>query len=173
MEPFIAQIVMFGGNFAPRGWAFCNGQLLSIAQFSALFSLVGTQYGGDGRTTFGLPDLRGRSPMHWGQGPGLSSYSIGQKGGAETVTLTTNELPNHAHTLAYPASTREGQTADPSGHWPAAGEEPTKPYDFDANATLGAATTSSIGANFPHENRSPYQCVSFIIALEGIFPSRS
>src|SRR5688572_18111229 len=108
MDEFIAIIKMFGGNFAPRGWALCNGQILSIAQNTALFSLLGTTFGGNGQTTFALPDLRGRVPIHPGQGPGLSNYSLGQQAGTETVTLTINNMPAHGHPFAVPASSAEG-----------------------------------------------------------------
>src|SRR5688572_15936308 len=112
-EPFLAQIMMFGGNFAPRGWALCNGQILSIAQNTALFSILGTTYGGNGQTTFALPDLRGRVPIHPGQGPGLSSYSLGQSAGTETVTLTINEMPTHLH-MSSAVLRASSQAADDS-----------------------------------------------------------
>lgn len=174
-EPFIGQITMFAGNFAPRNWAFCDGQLLAISQNTALFSILGTIYGGDGRTTFGLPDLRSRVPMHPGQGPGLSLRQLGSKGGAEDVTLGTTNLPAHQHTVSYPASSQEGQSSSPDGLYPAAGEEPAKPYAAGELTTtnLGPATTSSVGGSQPVPTVPPYQCVNFIIALFGIFPSRS
>lgn len=172
-DPFIAQIVMFGGNFAPRNWAFCDGQLLAISQNTALFSLVGTIYGGDGRTTFGLPDLRGRFPMHWGSGPGLTSRSIGEKSGAESHTITTTNLPSHSHTVTPPASSGEGQTVQPSAAYPAAGEEPTKPYAPSTNSSLAAFSTGSTGSGVPVNHMPPFLAVSFIIALIGIFPSRN
>jgi microcystin-dependent protein len=117
-EPFIGEIKMFGGNFAPRGFAFCDGQLLSISQNTALFAILGTTYGGDGRTTFGLPDLRGRVPVHAGTGPGLSSYRIGQKGGTETTTITVANLPAHSHPYAAPAVSEDGNTSVPTGAVP-------------------------------------------------------
>jgi len=174
-EPFIGQITMFAGNFAPRNWAFCDGQLLPISQNSALFSILGTTYGGDGRTTFALPDLRSRVPMHPGQGPGLSSRALGSEGGVESVTLSTNNLPAHTHSVSYPASAQEGQSASPDGLYPAAGEEPAKPYAGGELTTtnLGPATTTSAGGNIPVSTISPFGCVNFIIALFGIFPSRS
>lgn len=174
-EPFIGQITMFGGNFAPRDWAFCDGQLLAISQNSALFSLLGTNFGGDGRTTFGLPDLRGRFPMHAGSGPGLTPRPLGSKGGAESVQLNVNHLPAHNHGVSVPASSQEGQSASPDGLYPAAGEEPTKPYAPSAqtDTSLGALSQNDVGLNQPHDNMPPYQCVSFIIALVGIYPSRS
>lgn len=172
-EPFIGQISMFAGNFAPRSWAFCDGQLLPISQNQALFSLLGTIYGGDGRTTFALPDLRGRMPMHPGFGPGLSSRSVGEKGGRETVALTPNELPAHDHQVSIPASTQEGESATPTGRFPATGEEPAKPYASTSDTALGPAVTSSTGGAQPHDNMPPFQCIYFIIALVGIFPSRN
>lgn len=172
-EPFIAEIKMFAGNFPPRGWAFCDGQLLSISQNSALFSLVGTIYGGNGTTTFALPDLRGRVPMHWGQGPGRTPRQIGETGGTETVTLTGSQIPAHTHQVAPAAATGEGQTAQPGGNVPAAGEEPTKPYAPTSDTALAPSTSTSFGGNQPHENLPPFQCVSFVIALVGIYPSRN
>src|SRR3954465_13916452 len=119
--PFIGQISLFGGNFAPRGWAFCKGQLLAISQNTALFSILGTTYGGNGQTTFALPDLRGRVPIHFGQGPGLSSYALGETGGAETTTLTVNELPAHTHAVSPRASNNAQTTNRPGGTIPARG----------------------------------------------------
>lgn len=171
-EPFIAEIMMFAGNFAPRGWAFCSGQLLPIAQNQALFALIGTIYGGNGTTTFALPDLRGRMPMHPGQGPGLSSHSLGEVAGSENVTLTTSQIPSHAHSVAPGAASGEGQTAQPTGNVPAAGEEPTKPYAPTGNTSLAPTTTSAVGGSQPHQNMPPYLCVNFVIALVGIFPPR-
>jgi microcystin-dependent protein len=165
-EPFLGSIILFAGNFAPRGWAFCNGQLLSIAQNTALFSLLGTTYGGDGQTTFALPDLRGRAPIHAGQGPGLQSYVLGQFGGEETVTLTSAELPPHAH--VQPATNDQQTTNRPNGALPARG-------GVYANESDGSALhpTSSAGGGQPHDNRSPYLALNYIIALEGIYPSRN
>lgn len=169
-QPFIGEIRMFGGNFAPRGWMFCNGQLLSIAQNTALFSLLGTTYGGNGQTTFALPDLRGRVPVHFGQGPGLTNRSLGETAGVETVTLTTSTLPSHSHTPN--ASAAAGTQASPTGgFWAAAGQ-----LRYSAGAPsvafhAGAAALS--GGGQPHENMVPYTAVSFIMAVEGIFPSRN
>mgnify|MGYP001818084216 CR=1 FL=1 len=172
-EPFIGEIRMFGGNFAPRGWALCDGQLLQIAQNDALFSLLGTIYGGDGRTTFGLPDLRGRVPIHMGQGPGLSSRQIGSKAGAETVTLTSAHLPAHTHAMG--ASGQAGTSASPTAAVPAA-VGLTAQYSTagvsPANE-MNAAAVSSAGGGQSHVNIQPFQCVTFIIALTGIFPSRN
>jgi microcystin-dependent protein len=166
-NPFLAAIFMFGGNFAPRGYALCNGQLMSIAQNTALFSLIGTTYGGDGVQTFGLPDLRGRAPLHMGQGPGLSLYDLGQSGGTESVVLTTGELPSHNHQINVGSAET---TNAPSGALPAqngsyATGSPTG--QMAANAVAGA------GSNQAHPNLQPYLTVNFIIALQGIFPSRN
>jgi len=171
--PFIGEIRMFAGNFAPRNWAFCNGQLLSIAQNTALFSILGTTYGGDGRTTFGLPNLQGRVPMHWGQGAGLSNYSLGQTGGAEATTLLEGNLPPHAHSVKGIAS--GGDQASPAGNVPAIESTGTS-MNFASgapNATMNPSMIGSTGSGNPIPIVQPYQTVSFIIALFGIFPSRN
>jgi len=170
-EPFVGEIRMFAGNFAPLGWAYCDGQLLAVANNDALFSLLGTIYGGDGRTTFGLPDLRGRIPIHAGSGPGLSPRALGAKGGAEKVTITTNELPSHTHDASATAST--AGSGDPTGRVPA-NTSPTNVYSTSlATAqTLSSAAVSSTGGSQSHTNIMPYLCVHFIIALFGIYPSR-
>jgi microcystin-dependent protein len=169
-EPFVGEIAMFGGNFAPRGWALCDGQLLPISSNEALFSLLGTTYGGDGRTTFSLPDLRGRAPIHAGRGPGLSDYRLGSKGGQETVTLTTAQMPAHSHSLQ--AHTGYGDTANPNG---AVSAKTTSPAYKSAapNATMNAAAVGQTGGGQAHENRQPYIAIHYIIALQGVFPSRS
>jgi microcystin-dependent protein len=171
-EPFIATIIMFGGNFAPRGWAFCNGQILSIAQNTALFSILGTTYGGNGQTTFALPDLRSRVPMHWGQGPGLSNYSLGQASGTESTTLTINNLPAHTHPFQILAN-----ESDPNAKVPLNNYFASNPNNFFQTAQdgtkMGPQVTGSAGSNQPVGIIQPYLCVSFIIALEGIFPSRN
>ncbi len=168
-EPFVGEIRMFAGNYAPRGWAFCDGQLLAVSQNDALFSLLGTVYGGDGRTTFGLPDLRGRVPIHPGTGPGLSPVRQGQKGGQEDVTLTVNQLPSHNH--SYGASSGAAQNTAPSG---TALASPTA--DIYANATSLAAMAGDmiprVGGGQSHTNLQPFLCINFIIALFGIYPSR-
>ncbi len=175
-EPFIAEIKMFAGNFAPRGYATCDGQLLPINQNSALFSLVGTMYGGDGRTTFGLPGLRGRFPMHAGSGPGLTSRQLGQKSGQETVTLTTGQMPAHNHATQIMANANEGNSADPTGKYLAAGEEPNSPYKAEAGTAAmasGSIAMNNTGSSQSHNNLPPFQVINFIIALVGIFPSRN
>lgn len=171
--PFLAEIRMFGFNYAPRGWAFCNGQLFPISQNTALFALLGTTYGGDGRTTFGLPNLQGRVPMHPGQGPGLSSHSLGEVGGTQTVSLTQNELPSHTHSMngiiAPPPAT--GTTPDPTqGLGRASGGSA---YGPAANLTVMNAQALNVqGGNQPHNNLMPYLVMNFCIALQGIFPPR-
>lgn len=170
MEPFIGMIVQFGGNFAPRGWAFCDGQLLAISSNSALFSILGTTFGGDGRTTFGLPDLRGRVPMHPGNGPGLSPRRLGEKGGVETVTLTVNNLPSHSHALRGVED--EGTSGKlPGNSLASAG---TALYSSSAPSTdLHAGSVGNTGGSLPSTNVQPFQCVNFIIALQGLYPSRN
>jgi microcystin-dependent protein len=173
-EPFVGEIRMFAGNFAPRGWAFCDGQLLAVSQNDALFSLLGTIYGGDGRTTFGLPDMRGRLPIHAGHGPGLSERRLGAKGGAENVTLTVNQLPNHGHTME--AVSQIGTEATPQNNVLARATANNPYFSPAATApTVNMATTSigATGGSRSHTNLMPYLCVHFIIALVGIYPSRN
>lgn len=173
-EPFIGEIKMFGGNFAPRGFAFCDGQLLSISQNTALFAILGTTYGGDGRTTFGLPDLRGRVPVHAGTGPGLSSYRIGQKGGTETTTITVANLPAHSHPYAAPAVSEDGNTSVPTGAVPGGTKVLDKEYSTEApNTTMKSGAVGNTGGNQAIDNVQPYGTINYIIALVGIFPSRS
>ncbi len=172
MDPFIGEIVMFGGNFAPRGWALCEGQLLPISQNSALFSILGTTYGGDGRTTFALPDLRGRAPIQQGNGPGLPDYRLGQKGGRENVTLTVNELPSHNHGVQIHVSEEDANTDDPSGAYPAI--TPANAYETTkSSTTLGAPTVTNTGNSRSFSIMQPYIAINYIIALQGVFPSRS
>jgi microcystin-dependent protein len=167
-DAFLGEIRMFAGNFAPRGWALCDGQLLSIAQNTALFSLLGTTYGGNGQTTFALPDLRGRAPLHAGQGPGLSNRNLGQEGGTESTTLTVNQLPAHAH----PANASSGEA---SGNTPAdrvlAGAEAYA--DGPDGTTMNPAMVGATGGSQPLSVESPFLVINFIIALQGIFPPRT
>ncbi|MCB1032392.1 MAG: phage tail protein [Acidobacteria bacterium] len=169
-EPFVGEIRMFAGNFAPRGWAFCDGQLLAVSQNDALFSLLGTIYGGDGRTTFGLPDLRGRIPIHAGHGPGLSERRLGAKGGEEKVTLTVNQLPSHTHPMK--ASSDTALDIPPAGK--VLGESTVASmYINDIPSTnLSSQAISSVGGSRSHTNLMPFLCIHFIIALVGIYPSR-
>ncbi len=171
MDPFLAQIVMFGGNFAPRGWAFCDGQLLSINANQALFSLLGTTYGGDGRTTFALPDLRGRVPMHPGNGPGLSSRRLGEKGGREYETLTVNQMPNHNHQIH--AANKAGDDTNPTTAKAFATAGNDLYLDAPQATVMQGDIVTNNGGNQPHNNVQPFECVNFIIALQGVFPSRS
>jgi len=172
-EAFLGEIRMFGGNFAPRGWAFCAGQLLPIAQNSALFALLGTTYGGNGQTTFALPDLRGRVPVSFGQGPGLSNYAQGQQGGTEYVTLTSGQIAAHTHPFTPPSSSssQNSTATDPVGACP--GVSGTPLYSASTDGTMLAGNTGAAGGSQPHANVQPFLCVNFIIALEGIFPSRN
>lgn len=169
-EPFVGEIRMFAGNFAPRGWAFCDGQLLAVSQNDALFSLLGTIYGGDGRTTFGLPDLRGRIPIHAGHGPGLSERRLGSKGGAEKVTLTVNQLPSHTH----PLQASRDPTSNPNPQGNTVGEAlAVDPYIEDiTSANMASSSITSVGGSRSHTNLQPFLCIHFIIALVGIYPSR-
>ncbi|WP_156254147.1 phage tail protein [Pseudactinotalea terrae] len=168
MEVYLGTIQLFGFSFAPRGWAICNGQLLSIAQNSALFSLLGTYYGGDGQTTFGLPDLRGRAPLGQGQGPGLSPYSIGQVGGQEQVTLLSSQMPPHGHGVAAATA---ATSKSPSGNLPAVATGGAA-YGTSASQSMSPAMVQPNGGGQPHENRPPYLVANWCIALQGIFPSR-
>jgi microcystin-dependent protein len=170
-EPFIGEIRIFGFNFAPRGWALCSGQIMSIAQNTALFSLLGTMYGGNGQTTFALPDLRGRMPNHFGQGPGLSNYSQGQVSGVESVTLLQGNIPAHTHLIA--CSTDDATTADPSNAFPSAFTSKIYAASPTAGKIMNPAMASQVGGNQPHDNMPPYLTLNFCIALEGIFPSRN
>lgn len=171
-ETILGEIRMFAGNFAPTGWAFCQGQLLPIAQNTALFSLLGTTYGGDGRTTFALPDLRGRVPVGFGQGPSLSNRVIGEKFGTETVTLTTAQMPAHSHTVN--AVTTEGNQNLPTNSLPANTKALDKEYsDANANTTMKATMVNPTGGNQPFGVTQPSLGVNFIIALQGIYPSRN
>lgn len=168
-EPFVGEIRMFAGNFAPRGWAFCDGQLLAVSQNDALFSLLGTIYGGDGRTTFGLPDLRGRVPIHAGQGPGLSSRRLGAKAGAENVTLTVNQLPSHSHAFRGSSNLATGTSPQNS----VLGRSSGSLYARDPFvANMSSQSITHVGGSRSHTNLQPFLCINFIIALVGIYPSR-
>jgi len=171
MDPFIGQLMLFAGNFAPRGWALCDGQLLSIAQNTALFSILGTTYGGDGRVTFGLPDLRGRVPVHAGQGPGLSFYTLGQQSGTETVSLSILEIPVHSHTFAPGCSSDPPNSQSPANNVLANSD--LQAFSSDVNASMRSASSSTAGGSQAHSNLQPYTCLNYCIALEGIFPSRN
>ncbi len=163
-DPYVGEIRMFGGNFAPYGWALCQGQLLPISEYETLFNLIGTTYGGDGQSTFGLPDLRGRLPIHLGSG-----FALAANGGVESVTLNTNQIPAHSHTVS---ATTNGNTASlPGGNFLAAGPDI---YDQNKPGTnTMAAAISSVGGSQSHSNFQPYLCVNFILSLFGIYPSQN
>ena len=179
-QSFLAEIKMFGGNFAPKGFAFCNGQLLALSQNTALFSLLGTNYGGDGRTNFGLPNLQGLAPIQQGQGPGFSPYTLGQTGGTSTVTVTSSQIPSHNHspnclsTLPNPSP-----QLSPSGNvWAVAGTRRAattlyKASPFGTAVPMNPAALANSGGSQPHNNMQPYLALTFIIALQGIYPARS
>ena len=170
-DPFVAEIRIFPFNFAPKGWAWCDGQLLPLSQNTALFSLLGTTYGGDGKSNFALPDLQGRAPMHPGQGPGLSPHDLGETGGSETVTLLESEIPSHSHQMSV--SSQLGLENNPSGQLFAMGDgvnmyAPTNPLVAMSNQALPPA-----GGDQPHNNLQPYLTFYFNIALQGVFPPRT
>jgi microcystin-dependent protein len=180
-QPFVGQIIMFGGNFAPANWAKCAGQLLSVSQYEALYTLIGTTYGGDGVTTFGVPDLQGRVPIHQGTGSGLSTYVIGQKAGTENVTLTSSQLPTHTHTLGVITGTA-GTLAKATAASYLADEGSTasggNAFTYIAGGTgtqqaLVGASIGNTGNSVPHDNIQPVLAVSVCIALYGIFPSQN
>lgn len=171
-DPFVAEIRIFPFNFAPRGWAFCDGQILPLSQNTALFALLGTTYGGDGKSNFALPDLQGNAPMFWGQGPGLSLRDLGETGGSETVSLLESEIPSHSH--AWMASNQPAEDRAPAGEI----------LGRSVGASLYQTTTTGLqalspnavapaGADAPHNNMMPYLTLSFCIALQGVFPPRT
>lgn len=176
MEFYLAFIFHFAGNFAPRGSLFCHGQLVSIAENSAVFALLGTTYGGDGMTTFAVPDLRGRVPMHFGTGPGLTPRDLGEIGGTESVTLLSNELPSHSHvaTMQLPAATATaaGVVAG-SGLLPGQTEEELYATTSNATSSTGMLTVAPVGGNLPVSVMQPFLALSYCIQMEGIFPSRN
>lgn len=179
MEGYIGEIRMFGGNFAPGAWNFCDGSLQSIAVYTALFSLIGTTYGGDGRTTFALPDFRGRIPVGTGQGAGLSAYDLGEMAGSTTMTMTTAQMPAHNHpaTMNYsiPASSEAGPLASPSGNIVASknGAFNASPPDSFLAPFQSTITLAPVGGGMPFSIMKPYLAVNYIICMEGIFPSRN
>ncbi|HEU5149662.1 MAG TPA: tail fiber protein [Iamia sp.] len=173
MEGYIAQIIMFAGNFAPRGWAFCQGQILSIAQNTALFSLLGTVYGGNGQTTFALPDLRGRVPVGTGQGPGLPSMNLGQMGGSPTHTLIITEMPAHNHTAQVTASNADSTVKNPAGNIMGGTASPIYAPTSAGNVQMAPPTIGIAGGSQPHNIMQPYLGMNYIICMEGIYPSRN
>jgi len=175
MTPFLGQLICVGFNFAPQGWALCDGQILSISQNTALFSLLGTTFGGNGTTTFALPDLRGRAPLHMGQGPGLGNYILGENGGTEEATLTVGNLPQHTH--AINATSNPGSSSHPNGQYLASSgaaaiyNSGTGGNGVDSKLHAGAVSVAGNGV--PFDKHAPYLTMNWIIALEGIYPSRS
>ena len=171
-QPFVGEIRIFAGNFAPAGWAFCSGQLLPISENDTLFALIGTTYGGDGQNTFALPDLRGRLPLHNGTGPGLSSYTIGQSGGVENVTITAPQLPAHTHPALCSNGSGSNTSNPQAGTWSTAD---TASYSSgNRSGFMGTPiTTTPAGGSQPHNNVGPFLCLDFIISLFGIFPSQT
>lgn len=168
-SPYVGEIRMFAGNFAPAGWMFCDGSLLPISDYDTLFNLIGTTYGGDGQSTFALPDLRGRVPVHMGTGAGLSTRVIGEMGGVEMVTLTTQQIPIHSH-VPRAVSGNGNQTTPQNGVWAGAA---TSRYSSNApNLPMKTSLVGSSGSSQPHDNLMPYVAISFIISLFGIFPSQ-
>jgi microcystin-dependent protein len=171
-DPFVAEIRIFPFNFAPKGWAFCDGQLLPLSQNTALFSLLGTTYGGNGQSTFALPNLQGSAPMHPGQGPGLSLHDLGETGGSDTVTLLVSEIPSHPHT-AQAHSGLSTQTTPVNNAW--SGSNVSKQYVVppDPNTFMNPAALKLTGSDLPHNNLQPYLVLNFCIALQGVFPPRT
>ena len=172
-SPFVAEIRIFAGNFPPTGWATCDGQLLPISQNTALFSLLGTTYGGDGKSTFALPNLQGSAPMHAGQGNGLSQRFLGEQSGEQAVTLLISEMPAHTHGAQATAGSNLDSPA--SNAWATIGTTRTPPplYNSAQNAQMSPNALAVTGGSLPHNNMSPYLCLTFIIALQGVFPSRN
>ena len=165
-QPYVGEIRMFAGNFAPAGWMFCEGQLLPISEYETLFNLIGTTYGGDGQSTFALPDLRGRIPIHFGNG-----FTLAETGGVETVTLTVSQIPAHSHPML--ASNDDANAVSPQNNLTAAGLNAFTYYSSPPAQALSPSATSSVGGSQPHNNFQPYLCVDFIISLFGIFPSQT
>jgi len=175
MDPFVAEIRIFPFNFAPKGWAFCDGQLLPLSQNTALFSLLGTTYGGDGKSTFALPDLQGSAAMHPGQGPGLSLHDLGEQSGSESVTLLVSEIPAHAHGVGF-ALSADGNSISPAGSvWAQSAAGRGAAALYQNGAPTGPVQLQSLnvaGGGLPHNNMQPYLTLNFCIALQGVFPAR-
>lgn len=171
-SPYIGEIRMFGGNFAPAGWAFCNGATMAISQNDVLFQLIGTTYGGDGQETFNVPDLQGRVPIHMGQGPGLSqNYQIGERAGVETVTLTTQQIPIHSH--PFVVSSDVATATSPANRMMAASTQVKAWSPFPPTLAMSNQALTPSGGSQPHDNMMPYLVISFIISLFGVFPSQT
>ena len=173
-QPFVGEIRMFGGNFNPAGWQLCNGQLLPISNYDTLFVLIGTTYGGDGQETFALPNLQGRVPVHNGTGSGLSTYTLGQSGGTESVTLTTQQIPSHDHLVAVTTTNQTLSPANAIPAQPASTQAGTVIYNASTPATnLNANSVGIGGGSQPHENMQPILCINFIISMFGVFPTQN
>jgi microcystin-dependent protein len=170
-DPFVAEIRIFGFNFAPKGWAFCDGQLLPLSQNTALFSLLGTTYGGDGKSNFALPDMQGNAPMHPGQGPGLSLHDLGETGGSETVTLLESEMPAHSH--AFQFSNNDSGVQTPPGQLLAGGVGVGQYAAPGPLVQMNPSVIAPAGGDLPHNNMQPYLTLNFCIALQGVFPPRT
>jgi len=171
MDPYVGEIRLFAGSYAPVGWAFCDGSLLAIQTYAALFSVIGTTYGGNGTTNFALPDLRGRAPIHQGEGPGLTARVLAQSGGTDSVTLTLSEIPNHTHPLNSEVNNPTGN--NPQGQiWSSTGRRGPLAYSQKVDSPLSPMAIASAGGSQPHNNRQPYLGVNYIMALEGVYPSR-
>lgn len=170
-DPFVAEIRIFSFNFAPKGWAFCDGQLLPLSQNTALFSLLGTTYGGDGKSNFALPDLQGNAAMHPGQGPGLSLHDLGEMGGTQYVTLLESEIPAHAHTLS--TSQRPDDSLNPGGLSPGTGNNMYAPAAGAPLVAMSPYALAPAGGDQPHNNMQPYLTLNFCIAMQGVFPPRT
>ncbi|MBL7783842.1 MAG: phage tail protein [Saprospiraceae bacterium] len=168
-QPYVGEIRMFAGNFAPAGWAFCNGDLMSISENETLFQLIGTTYGGDGESTFALPNLQSRVPIHMGTGPGLSNYQIGESFGTESVTITSSTTPAHTH--VFLASTAIANQPNPANNYLGVSSQVSMYFGDPPNVPMNPSSLSNVGGSQPHENCMPFLCVSFIISLYGIFPS--
>ena len=171
-EPYVGEIRMFGGNFPPNGWAFCDGSLLPISENETLFNLIGTTYGGDGQSTFALPNLQSRVPIHAGQGPGISqSYQLGEAAGVESVTLSQQQIPSHTH--AFVVSTAVANSTTPNGQVLAQSTQRAIYFEATTTTNLAANALGAAGGSQPHENLAPYLCINFIISLFGVFPQQT
>jgi len=172
-DPFVAEIRIFPFNFAPKGWAWCNGQLMPISQNTALFSLLGTTYGGDGKSTFALPDMQGNAPMHPGQGPGLSLHDLGETGGSETVTLLESEIPSHSHAMMAATDPSNAQIPDPSESLSRSAGGSAYNLSNAGIVNMAFQAIAPTGGDQPHNNTMPYLTLNFNIALQGVFPPRT
>jgi microcystin-dependent protein len=169
-QPYVGELRIFAGNFAPAGWMFCQGQLLPISEYDTLYNLIGTTYGGDGQSTFGLPNLASRVPVHQGTLAGGSTYTVGQTGGTESVALTTQQMPAHSH-AAVGSSAAAGQGSPSGGTW--AANSTLKPYATPADSAMNPANVGNAGGSQPHDNMLPYLAINYIISMFGIFPSQT